>query len=451
MNKKLKVKDYIFVGSMLFGLFFGAGNLIFPVHMGQLAGQEVFRANIGFLLTGIGLPFLGVIAMGLSNSDSVYELSSRINKPYAKLFTILLYLVIGPFFALPRLATTSYEIGIAPHVPEGSGPFVLALFSIAFFLLAWFYSRKPSKLVVYVGKVLNPIFLVTLGILLFLAFTNPITSVSEMVAQPDYQTQAFSNGFLEGYNTLDALAALAFGVVIISTLRNMGVTEPKSIAKDTMKSGVISITLMGIIYSLLAYMGAKSLGAFELSENGGIALAQLSHYYLGQGGSILLALIVISACLKTAIGLVTSFAETFTNMFPSRSYGFFIALASILPAIFANVGLTNIIALSIPVLMFIYPLAIVLIVLTLINPVFKGYQYVYFWTTAFTLIAAVVDALNASLWSETNVVQRIVGLASQVLPFFNYGMGWILPAFIGFVVGYFIAVSRPKETQIQFK
>ena len=451
MNKKLKVKDYIFVGSMLFGLFFGAGNLIFPVHMGQLAGQEVFRANIGFLLTGIGLPFLGVIAMGLSNSGSVYELSSRINKPYAKLFTILLYLVIGPFFALPRLATTSYEIGIAPHVPEGSGPFVLALFSIAFFLLAWFYSRKPSKLVVYVGKVLNPIFLVTLGILLFLVFTNPIASVSEMAAQPDYQTQAFSNGFLEGYNTLDALAALAFGVVIISTLRNMGVTEPKSIAKDTMKSGVISITLMGIIYSLLAYMGAKSLGAFELSENGGIALAQLSHYYLGQGGSILLALIVISACLKTAIGLVTSFAETFTNMFPSRSYGFFIALASILPAIFANVGLTNIIALSIPVLMFIYPLAIVLIVLTLINPVFKGYQYVYFWTTAFTLIAAVVDALNASLWSETNVVQRIVGLASQVLPFFNYGMGWILPAFIGFVVGYFIAVSRPKETQIQFK
>lgn len=436
---------------MLFGLFFGAGNLIFPVHMGQLAGQEVFMANIGFLLTGIGLPFLGVIAMGLSNSDSVYELSSRVNKPYAKVFTILLYLVIGPFFALPRLATTSYEVGIAPHVPEGSGAIVLALFSIAFFFLAWFYSRKPSKLVVYVGKVINPIFLVTLGLLLLLAFINPIASVSDMPAQEAYQTQAFSNGFLEGYNTLDALAALAFGVVIISTLRNMGVTKPKAIAADTMKSGFISIALMGIIYSLLAYMGAKSIGAFEVSENGGIALAQLSHYYLGQGGSLLLALIVISACLKTAIGLVTSFAETFTEMFPKGSYGFFIAIASLLPALFANVGLTNIINLSIPVLMFIYPLAIVLIVLTIINPLFKGYQSVYFWTTAFTLLAAIVDALNASVWNETAFVQRIVGVASQILPFFNYGMGWILPAVIGFAAGYFIAVTHPKETQIQFK
>src|SRR5699024_10462968 len=154
---------------------------------------------------------------------------SRVGRPYAKVFTILLYLVIGPFFALPRLATTSYEIGIAPHVSEGSAQIILAVFSIAFFLLAWFYSREPSRIVVYVGKVLNPIFLVTLGLLLWLAFTNPIASVTDMAVQPSYETQAFSNGFLEGYNTLDALAALAFGVVIISTLRNMGVTEPKEI------------------------------------------------------------------------------------------------------------------------------------------------------------------------------------------------------------------------------
>lgn len=450
MNKKLGMKDYVFVGSMLFGLFFGAGNLIFPVHMGQLAGQNVFWANIGFLITGIGLPFLGVIAMGVSNSASVYDLSSRVNKHYAKLFTILLYLVIGPFFALPRLATTSYEIGIAPLVSSGNQRLALALFSIAFFALAWFYSKKPSKIIVYVGKVLNPIFLLTLGVLLVLAFINPIGSVSDMPVEATYQTQAFSNGFLEGYNTLDALAALAFGVVIISTLRNMGVTKPKDIAVDTIRSGVLSMVLMGVIYSLLAYMGAKSLGAFEISENGGIALAQLSHYYLGQGGSLLLALIVISACLKTAIGLVTSFSETFIELFPSRSYAFFIAVASILPAVFANVGLTNIIDFSIPVLMFIYPLAMVLIILTLINPLFKGYQSVYFWTTAFTLLAATVDALNASLWREAAWIQWIVNAADQVLPLFQYGMGWLLPAIIGFFVGYAIAVTRRHHTQVQF-
>lgn len=450
MEKKLRFKEYLYVGSMLFGLFFGAGNLIFPVHMGQLAGSEVSSANLGFLITGIGMPFLGVVAMGISNSTSVYELSSRVNKKYAKFFTILLYLVIGPFFALPRLATTSYEIGIAPHISEGQETLALAGFSILFFILAWFFSRNPSRLIDYVGKILNPTFLLLLGILLFLALINPIASVNEIAPHATYQEQAFSNGFLEGYNTLDALAALAFGVVIISTLKDMGVKEPKSIALDTIKSGSLSVIAMGVIYTLLAYMGAQSMGQFDLSENGGIALAQLSRYYLGHYGSILLALIVISACLKTAIGLVTSFGETFTEMFPNRSYGFFIIVASLLPAIFANVGLTNIIELSVPVLMFIYPLAIVLIILTLVNPLFKGYQVVYQWTTVFTMIVAFIDGLNASGLKDNGLIKSIIEVAEKFLPLFSYGMGWILPAILGLVVGYLIAVLRPKNSQVQF-
>ncbi len=157
-------------------------------------------------------------------------------------------------------------------------------------------------------------------------FLNPLGSVNQAPIQPNYQDHAFFTGFTQGYNTLDALAALAFGIIIVTTIQNMGVTKPAEIAKDTIKSGAISIILMGIIYTLLAYLGAMSLGSFALSENGGITLAQIADHYLGTYGSILLAFIVILACLKTGIGLITAFAETFTDLFPQRNYAFLLHL-----------------------------------------------------------------------------------------------------------------------------
>ena len=446
MKKKLQWREYLYIGSMLFGLFFGAGNLIFPVHMGQEAGSAILTANLGFLVTGIGLPFLGVIAIGISKSEGVFDLAKRVSKRYAIIFTILLFLVIGPFFALPRLATTSFEIGLAPFIDPAIHPAFLALFSVLFFLTTWFFSRKPSKILDYVGKFLNPLFLVLLGILLLLGFLHPLGNISDMAVQPNYQSNTFITGFTQGYNTLDALAALAFGIVIVTTIRNMGVTEPSEIAKDTIKSGFISILLMGIIYTLLSLLGAMSLGEFPLSENGGIALAQIAKYYLGTFGSILLAVIVIVACLKTGIGLITACAETFVKLFPSRSYGFYVAVASISPCVFANIGLTKIIQFSTPVLMFIYPLAMTLILLVLLGPLFKHRPHVYKMTTYFTLIASTADALHASpdFLKNTFIAKGILNFATDYLPFFIMGMGWILPAVIGFVIGIIWSILRPN-------
>lgn len=432
---------------MLFGLFFGAGNLIFPVHLGQEAGANITAANLGLLATGVGLPFLGVIAMGLSQSSGVFELSSRVNKPYAYVFTILLYLVIGPFFALPRLATTSYEIGIAPHVPSNQQGFVLAGFSILFFFTAWWFSRKPSKILDYVGKFLNPIFLALLAILLILAFSNPLGDVANAPIQADYQSGAFSGGFIEGYNTLDALASLAFGILIIEAIKNRGIKEPSTIAADTIKSGTISVVLMGVIYSLLSYMGTMSLGKFPLSENGGVALAQISQYYLGTYGSIILALIVIVACLKTGIGLITSFSETFASLFPKGKYIFFTILVSALACLFANVGLTKIIELATPVLMFLYPLAMTLIILAIIGRLFDNDARVYQITTLFTLIASIIDGLNASpaIISQTSTAQTLIQLGEQYFPLFSIGMGWVLPALIGFIISLIWHLSMKRK------
>lgn len=450
-KRKLNFPDKLFIGSMLFGLFFGAGNLIFPVHMGQEAGASIFSANLGFLIAGIGLPFLGVIAIGISNSRGVYELASKINPLYAKIFTVLLYLVIGPFFALPRLATTSFEIGIAPFLDSSRQTLFLALFSIVFFIAAWLFSRKPSKLLVYVGKFLNPTFLILLGFLLILGFVHPMGSISDAAVHAPYSQHAFFSGFTQGYNTLDALASLAFGIAIISTIKNMGVEKSSDITKYTIQSGAISIFLMGVIYTLLAFLGTMSMGKFALSENGGIALAQIAHYYLGEFGSILLSFIVIIACLKTAIGLITSFSETFAEIFPSRKYSFYIAVVSLLPCIFANVGLTNIIQISTPVLMFLYPLAITLILLALIEPVIGYRKPVYLMTTAFTLIASIADAVNSlpAGIKESPVFASFLKLCGNWLPFFDIGMAWVTPAVIGFILGLLFSFRKQQTSAVK--
>lgn len=447
MKHKLTLKENIFIGSMLFGLFFGAGNLIFPIHLGQTAGSNVWIANLGFLITAIGLPFLGIIAIGISKTNGVFEVSSRVGKIYAYIFTIALYCVIGPFFALPRLATTSFEIAFSPFISTGQSKVVLPIFSILFFLLAWFFARKPSKILDYIGKFLNPVFLVLLGIVVVLAFIRPMGSISDAPISPDYSNSVLLKGFIDGYNTLDALASLAFGIIIVTTIKKLGITNSNSIAKETVKSGTISIIGMGLIYTLLAFMGTMSLGQFKMSENGGIALAQIAQHYLGDFGIIILSLIIIVACLKTAIGLITAFSETFTELFPKQKYLMFATVVSVLACIFANVGLTKIIMYSTPVLMFIYPLAITLILLTLFSSLFNHSRIVYQCTTYFTMIASFIDGVQASPpgFVKTSFAQFIISLGERYLPFFSIGMGWILPALIGFIVGLIVNFVRTRK------
>lgn len=446
MEKKLSSKDYLYLGSMLFGLFFGAGNLIFPVHMGQEAGANVWPAIIGFLITGIGLPFLGIIAIGISGENGLFDLASRVHKGYGYFFTVALYLVIGPFFAMPRLAATSFEIGLTPFVAENQKTLFLAIFSILFFALSWWFSRNPSKLLDYVGKFLNPLFLALLAILIVMSFVKPMANIHDITVLGKYRDHAFFTGFQNGYNTLDVLASLAFGIIVVNTLKNKGVTKKSTITADTFKSGAVSVLLMGIIYSFLSLMGTMSMGKFDLSENGGIALAQIAHYYLGTGGSIILALIVVVACLKTTIGLTTAFSETFAELFPGLSYSTLIAGVSIIPCIIANVGLTSIISYSTPVLMFLYPLAIILVLLGVSGPLFKNNPIVYQTVTIFTIIPALIDGLQSSpAWIQNaNITQKIIEFAKNTLPFFGIGMGWIVPAVFGLVLGLGIYLIKEK-------
>ena len=439
MKKKLSFREYVTVASMLFGMFFGAGNLIFPVSMGQQAGNQVWITTLGFLITGVGLPLLGVAALGISQSNGLFDLSSKAGRPYGMFFTCALYLTIGPFFAIPRCATTSFTVGLEQVLPQGGNTrLYLLAFSAAFFAAALFFSLRPGKILVWVGKVLNPCFLLFLGILVIVAMLRPGAAVGAVVPEGAYASQPFFTGFLEGYNTMDALASLAFGIVVVQVIRDLGVTEPDAVAGSTVRAGIFSCLLMAAIYVAVTIVGVQSRGLFETSENGGIALAQIAQHYLGGVGLLILAATVTLACLKTAVGLVTSCAETFSTIFPrGPKYAVWAVIFSVMSFVFANLGLSAIITYSLPVLMFLYPLAIVLILLALFGKFFGNDRRVYCWTIGLTLLAALYDllrtlpeGLRAGLHLDGAL--RAVG---GVLPLSSQGLGWICPAALGLVIG----------------
>ena len=449
MKKHLTLKQKILVAGTLFGMFFGAGNLIFPVHLGQLAGRNVLPAMIGFIITAVGIPIMGVAAIGNTHSDGLQQLSNKVGKGYGYVFSCLLYLTIGPGFAIPRCATTSFTVGVAPMLGAGASESIaLLIFSVIFFAIVLILSLRPGEITVWIGKVITPIFLVFLAILVVTALINPSTSVSDVEPAAGYQTGALSLGFIEGYNTMDALASLAFGIVVVQVIQGLGVEKAESVAMTTVRSGILSCLLMGVIYLLVTLMGVWSRGALEAAPNGGTALAQIAQHYLGKAGLLVLAATVTLACLKTAVGLITSCAETFVGMFPKGlSYRNWVFVFTGISFLLANVGLTAIITYAVPVLMFLYPLAITLILLALLGHFFDHDRAVYVWVTGLTLVAAFYDLLR-TLPDHLRAVLHVNGLVDTVgkaLPFATIGLGWICPAILGLVIGLIFRAVRPKK------
>lgn len=440
MKNKLTLSSHVAIGFMLFALFFGAGNLIFPAQLGQYAGTNIWPAATGFLITGVGLPLLGILAMGFSGSKNLQELSSRVHPAYGVFFTALLYLTIGPFFAAPRTGTVAYEVGIAPFVAEGSEQIGLLIFTFLFFAIALLFSLYPAKIVDNVGKILAPALVLLLVILLFVVVFNPMGAIQS--PEEGYQTGAFVNGFLEGYNTMDALASLVFGIIVINAIRAFGVTSKGDIFSAAAKSGFIAIALLAIIYVGISYLGATSTSALGLFDNGGPVLSGAASYYFGNFGSIILAIVIILACLTTAIGLITANAEYFNTLFPSISYKTLVVFFSLLTFIIANFGLANIINYSIPVLMFLYPLAIVLMLLTFLSPFFNHAQLVYVTTIAVTFIISIFDglkALSGTLGIEFGWMEPVLNFFEAILPLYNEGLGWLLPALVVIIITGIIA------------
>ena len=424
-NDNLSTRAYLAIGMMLFALFFGAGNLIFPAALGQQAGDNVGWALLGFVLTGVGLPLLGVAAMGYSSCKDVEELASRVHPIYGLLYTISLYLSIGPMFATPRTGTVAYEIAIKPFA-EGLSMNMEPIFLALFFGISLWLSISPQKLVNRIGNILTPALLLVILLLIVKSFITPLGGYA--APQPAYgdAPTAVLQGFLDGYNTMDALASVVFAILVIDFVRLSGATSRAVITKTVMEVGAIAVGLLGIVYVFIANIGATSVERFGLFETGAPVLSVSANYLFGEFGQIILAIIVLLACLSTSIGLITSCGTYFHKLTPKISYKLYVVIFSLAAFGLSMFGLKTIISAAIPVLMLLYPLTIVIILLALLHNVFGGRRCVYAWTVAFTMISALMTGIAPIALEQ---------LFAQYIPFQSAGMGWVSFAVLGFVVG----------------
>lgn len=438
-SRKLPFKKNIAVGLMLFALFLGAGNIIFPPELGQQAGENFILSMIGFLITGVGLPLIAVIA--IANSGSNFEtIASRVHPIFGICLTTAIYLSIGPFFGIPRTATVSYEIGVIPFLPKSlqHEPWTLAIFTIAFFLITIFFALNPTKIVERVGKILTPILLIVIGLLALKSFLTPMGTFEE--PKGDFSNNAFFESFVQGYLTMDVIAALAFGIVVINSLKNEGLEAGKPMMKATIFAGIIASIGLALVYISLGYIGATSVGAIGIQENGGAILTLASNVLYGSSGTIILALTIIFACLTTSIGLVTACAQYFQKLLPKLSYKILVLIFAGFSAFVANVGLTKLIKISVPVLLMIYPLAIVLMLMSFIDKTFDRRPIVYTLPLIATAVVSITDGFKAAGFTSSSIESILINL-----PLYEQGIGWLLPAVIAGIIGFLISKINVKR------
>ena len=418
-EKKLGARGLLLVGLTLFSLFFGAGNLIFPSGIGAQAGVHTWPAVAGLAVSAVGLPVLGVVAV--SRAGGMDALAGRVHPAFARAFTVAVYLAIGPCLAIPRTATTSFEMAVPPFVGEGAPVALLRLaYSLVFFAAALALALRPEKLTDRLGKLLCPV-LVGLIVVTFAAcLLNPLEGYGPAVGA--YQSHPLVRGFLEGYQTMDTLAALAFGIVIAVNLRARGVKEPAEVVRATGRAGVIAGVLLLAVYCMLAHIGALSGGAMPNPSDGAEALTNAAGLLFGTGGRVLLAGIFLIACFNVCVGLISSCGTYFHGICPRLSYRAWAVLFAVVSMVISNAGLAQILAVSAPVLGALYPVAIVLIALSFFQRRLEGRRLVYPLAVLFTGVFSVLFALrDAGL---------PLGLL-DVLPLSGVGLGWVLPALAG--------------------
>ena len=412
-----KKSELLTIGFMMFSIFFGAGNLIFPPALGQAAGTSTPLAMLGFLTTGVGLPLLGITAIALQGGRYIELINSRTYPWFATALLVVLYLCIGPVFAVPRTGAVSFEIGIRPFLQE-----------------------DPNKLIDRVGKLLTPVLLIVLAVLFIKAFATPLGTI--LPATGNYIDAPFTQGFQDGYQTMDLLASVAIGTLVVNAVRMRGVTDNRAIGRICLIAGLITVTLMACVYGSLAYLGATSAAVLGHSANGGQLLASAVSIFFSTAGNGLLAAIIILACLTTSCGMLSGGAWFFNQLLKKKvSYERLLLLFTFFSFAVSNVGLTQIIALAVPFLVTIYPLVIVFVILSLFDRVIGWRKGVYRWALNLTLVFALIDGLNAAGIHFHPLNQ----LLTAYLPFYKLTMGWVVPAICGTAIGLVLSFFQKKE------
>lgn len=434
---KLSRNKMLLVSFMLFSLFFGAGNLIFPPFLGQNAGSHTLPAMLGFLATAVVLPVLGVVVV--ARFDGLDRLGQQVGKRFAIVFTLLIYLSIGPGLGIPRAASVPFEMAVAPYLPEGTNTTVwMLVYSLAFFLVALWLCMTPGKLVNRIGHFLTPSLLVLL-VFLFVCFLFR-GEVNVAPSQTAYDVAPFLKGFSEGYQTMDTIAALNFGLVIATTLGSFGMTEKRDRMRHTVPAGIFAGTILALVYAMLSYMGMCSSGVYAIQDNGAWTLRCIVYQLFGAPGAVLLAAIFTLACLTTCVGLINSISQYFSTLFGKLSYRQWVLVMTGFSFLVCNLGLNAILSISIPILNAIYPVAIVLILLGLTHSLWVKNRWVYSLVVAGTGTVSVIYALDAAQLSLGAVTELC-----RKLPLYDMGFCWVSVAAVMLAVSLLLGLVRRER------
>ena len=430
--QKLSRKDQFFVGVTLFSMFFGAGNLIFPPYLGLTAGKAVLPAFLGFAVSAVGLPILAVIAV--AGSGGFRNIAGRVGKHFAPVFILLTYLAIGPGLAIPRTASTSFEMAVVPFVPADA-PLALyqALYTAVFFAAALALALRPSQLVDWLGKRLAPALLTLIAVLFVGCLLTGGKGAGQTAAA--YQSAPLAQGFLDGYQTMDAIAGLIFGLVLAMNIRAKGVTENDAVVRSIWRASGLAAALFLAVYGALTFIGSVH-GAPD-AQNGAQLLSGVARDLFGTAGGVILAAIFVIACLNTCISLTCCCAEYFHCLFPKVSYTVWACFFAAVSAVVSNAGLNLLLEISVPILNCLYPAAIVMIALSFLPKRLQDRPLLF--------------PLSVGLAAAFGVIHTLAGLGvhipaltalAEAMPLYAAGVGWLVPALIGAAVG--LAVPARK-------
>ena len=428
------VATIVIASLMLFSMFFGAGNLIFPPMVGVSAGTNFWPAVLGFLAAGVLLPVLAIVAVSISGR-SVRDLSSNGGALFGLVFSVMAYLAIGAFYALPRTGAVSMETAITPLL-GWEGTMANGIFNIVFFLIALFLAWRPNTIIDTLGKFLTPALVGLLIILIALASIS--NGRDPQVPTEDYASSPMVTGLFEGYNTMDAIAGLAFSIVIVGSLRSKGFKTKKSLVNGTITAALVAGALLAAIYLGLAWVG-QTIPNGQSYESGAPLLADAANLTMGTIGQAVFSAIVILACMTTAVGLITSTSAFFEMLMPKVKYHVWACLFTALSILFAFQGLDTVLSIAVPFITFLYPPAISLIALTLIQPVVKK-SVIFYWTYRLALWISVLwsalSVIAAQGWG-TEALDPLLSLA----PGQSVDLGWIVPTAIAAVIGLVIDIA----------
>ncbi|MBT0380677.1 branched-chain amino acid transport system II carrier protein [Morganella morganii subsp. morganii] len=431
-------KDMLVLGMMVFALFLGAGNIIFPPMAGYHSGTDWFSSSLGFIVTGVVLPFLTLITVAVKGRGE--RLSVDLPRWVSVTFWVALYLILGSTFAMPRVTNTAYELGFLPlgFVEKSTASHLI--FAFVFNFVSMFFMLKQGTMISAIGKFMTPALLFLLVAVGIAVVRTPLSPINEPINQ--YVDFAFFSGIVDGYQTMDVLSAMAFGGIVARALASRGITSPQDVVVITIKAGLIAVGLLAALYICLFYLGATSDAVSQTATNGGQIFSRYVDALYGALGTWLMCGIVLLASMTTFVGVTSACADFFATFNPRLDYRFWVVVSTLLTTIVSTFGLDTLLRVTIPVLLLIYPTTVALVFLQFARRKMRNPRFTYGFTVAVLVVMSAFDTLNNIGLLSENVLAVL-----HRMPLFKEGIGWLLPGVIAFIISFVAGNMKPAKPQ----